>query len=194
MKKAAFLLALFSAACVSTERAQPERKYHLVEAERPPQTSEGGAAVLRIRRFRISPRFDSRNLVYRSSDTGYESDFYNEFLADPASMLTESTRKWLSLSGRFKAVLDPSASLEEDYVLEAYVQSLYGDFRSSPAAVLEMQVFLVRRGSDSIVFQKLYTRSKPITAKSTDALLKGYSENLTSILTELESDAAASTK
>lgn len=194
--RAALLAALAAAAssCISTEKAQPERRYHLIEAERRGAAAEKTDLTIRVRRFRVSPRFDARNLVYRHSDTSYESDFYNEFLTDPASMFTESVRKWLSQSGRFASVLDPSASLEEDLVLEGYVQSLYGDFRSTPAAVLELQVYLIKRGGgkDSIVFQKLYTRAAPVPAKSTDALLKGYSEALASILSELESDAAAS--
>jgi cholesterol transport system auxiliary component len=194
MRKALPLLFLVLCSCISTERAQPERRYHLVEAERTGAAGEKTDLMLRLRRFRVSPRFDSRNLVYRTSDTSYESDFYNEFLADPGSMLTESTRKWLAASGRFKAVLDPSASLDENLVLEAFVQSLYADFRSSPAAVIEMQVYLVKRGSaeDRIVFQKLYSKTTPISEKTTDALLKGYSEGLAQLLTELESDAAAS--
>ncbi len=192
MKKALPLLLLCVFGCISTERAHPERRYHLVEAERAGAAGEKTDVMLRIRRFRVSPRFDSRNLVYRNSDTSYESDFYNEFLADPGSMLTESVRKWLAASGRFKAVLDPSASLDENLVLEAYVQSLYGDFRAAPAAVIELQVYLVRRGSaqDTIVFQKLYTKVTPVTAQTTDALLKGYSQGLAALLSELESDAA----
>lgn len=192
MKKALPLL-LLCAACISTERAQPERRYHLVEAERSGAEGEHTDILLRVRRFRVSPRFDSRNLVYRTAETSYESDFYNEFLADPGSMLTESVRKWLAASGRFKAVLDPSASLDENLVLEAYVQSLYGDFRGPPSAVIELQVYLVRRGSaeDRIIFQKLYKKSVPLQAQTADALLKGYSQGLTSLLGELESDAAA---
>lgn len=182
--------------CISTERAQPERRYHLIEAERSGAKSEQTAGIVRVRRFRISPRFDSRNLVYRTTDTAYETDFYNEFLTDPGSMLTESARKWLSASGRFKAVIDPSASLDEDAVLEGYVQTLYGDFRGAPSANMEVQVYLLRRGGgeDAIVFQKLYSKSLPLAAKSTDALLKGYSQCLSLILAELESDAGASTK
>lgn len=187
---------LFLLGCISTERAQPERRYHLIEAERSGQKGEETSGIVRVRRFRISPRFDSRNLVYRTAETAYESDFYNEFLADPGSMLTESTRKWLAASGRFKAVVDPSASVDEDVVLEGYVQTLYGDFRAAPAANLELQVYLIRRGGaeDAIVFQKLYAKSLPLAAKTSDALLKGYSQCLSAILAELETDAAASIK
>jgi hypothetical protein len=44
--------------------------------------------VLAVREFTIDPLYASRGLVYRKSESRYESDSYNEFVIAPQALLT----------------------------------------------------------------------------------------------------------
>ena len=125
-------------------------------------------------------------------DLRYESDFYNEFLIAPGSLLTEEVRQWLVGSGLFQHVTDTTSPLEPTYILEGTVSVLYGDYRNgaSSAAALGMQFVLVRDVSarTEIVFQKQYAKEVGIREASSEALVNGWNEALRQILKALESD------
>ncbi|MBL8020401.1 MAG: membrane integrity-associated transporter subunit PqiC [Leptospirales bacterium] len=186
---AATLVSLILAGCISTERDSPQKHFYILETTRP--KSEAGPtldAVLKFRKFKVSPRFDTRNLIYRTGDVTYETDFYNEFISDPGSMISESTRMWMTESGNFKAVVDGSSSLAETFVLEGTVQEIYGDFRGQPAAVISLHVFLLAADDSEyrIVFQKVITTSLPLQGKNSESLIRGFNQTLSKQLTELE--------
>jgi ABC-type uncharacterized transport system auxiliary subunit len=142
--------------------------------------------------LRISPRYADKSFVYRTSDAGYESDFYNQFLTSPDTMISEEVRKGLAASPAFKYVVGPATQLQPNYVLEGSVNALYGDFRNlnQPAAVLEIEFFLHNEdtANSGIVMQKRYTKIVPLSGRSPEALIKGWSQALGSILTDLNTD------
>lgn len=181
-----------------SDRQYPARQYFSLDITRkaPPVTAQPG--ILRVRRFRVSPRFDTRSLVYRTGDVQYDTDFYNEYLTDAGAMVSESARNWLLQGGSFATVVDSSSSLSEDFVLEGVIQNLSGDFRSSPRAEVSVQLFLISSSATNggVVFQKLYNRSIALPEKSPRALVVGLGSGLSEIFTELETDivSAASKK
>src|SRR5499433_1733184 len=125
------LLAL-CAACVGIEKSYPDKRYFVREASANPSSANpAGNETLEVSNIRISPRFADRSFVYRTSETGYESDFYNQFLTWPDTMITEELRKGLAASQEFKYVLGPADAQPPNYVLEGSVTGLYGDFRNS---------------------------------------------------------------
>jgi len=191
--RAALLLFVLSAGCVSLERSYPEKRYFVVElGENAQQPNPAGEKTLLVSGLRISPRYADKSFVYRTSESGYESDFYNQFLTSPETMLSEEVRKGLAASPAFKYVVGPSSQLQPNYVLEGSVNALYGDFRNldKPAAVLEIEFFLHNEDSANpgIVLQKRYVKTVPISARSPEALVKGWSQALSAVLTELNSD------
>ena len=183
------------AACVSIdiERSSPEKRYFALEIRAGvhpanPTSNE----TLEVSNLRVSPRYGDKNFVYRISDAGYESDFYNQFLVSPASLITEEVRKGLAHSQVFKHVISSSIQLQSSYVLEGTVNALYGDFRkrNAPMAVLETEFFLnslipTRPG---IVMQKRYAQSVPLSGRSPEALVKGWNEALEAVLASLAAD------
>ena len=181
----ALLLPLFCFACISLERSYPERRYFVIEVKDAQGGNPGDGQILAIANLQISPRYAERGFIYRTSDTEYEADFYNQFLSSPAVMITEETRKALAASSKFKFVVGPTSSLTANYVLEGSINALYGDFRkpSAPAALLEIEFFLHNEnpGSPGIVLQKRYLKSVPLKEKSPEALAKGWSEALEAI-------------
>jgi cholesterol transport system auxiliary component len=190
------LLPFLCAGCVGLEKSYPDKRYFVLEAPANPTPSNPSAnETLQVSNIRVSPRYADKGFVYRTSEAGYESDFYNQFLVSPASLITEEVRKGLTGSQVFKYVISASNQSQPSYVLEGAVNALYGDFRNpnSPRAVLEMEFFLTSEipGKPGILMQKRYAKSLPLTGRSPEALIKGWNQALEEILTALVADLQA---
>ena len=192
-----FLICLFLAGwllpgCIRLEQRAPEKVSYVLAAERPASSSRAKIpGVLQVTPLRISPRFASRSFVYRQSESRYQADFYHEFLVSPASLAQEETVRWLSASGIFSTVSSSSGPLTPDYVLQAKIIDLYGDFRSQqPAGVLEMAFLLLdqRTADIAILLNRSYRFESPLDSTSADALVDGWNTALSRILANLERD------
>jgi uncharacterized lipoprotein YmbA len=189
------LLAL-CAACVGIEKSYPDKRYFVLEATANPSSANPtGNETLEVSNIRISPRYADRSFVYRISEAGYESDFYNQFLVSPSSLITEEVRKALTGSQVFKYVISATNQSQPGYILEGTVNALYGDFRNpnSPRAVLEMEFFLTSEvpGKAGIHIQRRYKKSLPLTGRTPEALIKGWNEALEEILNSVVTDLKA---
>jgi ABC-type uncharacterized transport system auxiliary subunit len=152
-----------------------------------------GKGLLVVRSVDVSPLFESRALVYRTGPETYEVDAYAGFLIAPNQALAIPIRAWLGNSGAFEDVLEPGSLLKGDKELQVHVGELYGDFRKSdqPASVLSLRMVFLDAGSMGKVFlQKDYSRSVPLKQKTAAAVVAGYDEALTSIMTEVAADLA----
>jgi len=195
---AAALLAMLGG-CVSLERLErsyPEKRFYVLEVREP--APAGGAvqdAILQVSTLRISPRYQDRSFVYRISDNGFEADFYNQFIAPPAGLISEEIRKSLIGAELFKYVISASNSQAPSYVLEGAVNGIYGDFRNrnAPAAVIDLEFFLTSDlpAKPGIVLQKRYVKSVPVSSRSPEALVKSWDLALEEILTALIADLKA---
>jgi cholesterol transport system auxiliary component len=187
------LLVTFSAGCVSLERSYPDKRYFVIEIH---DTAKAAATqsdrALLISNLHISPRYAGTAFVYRTSDTAYESDFYNQFLSAPGTMISEEIRKGLATGSGFKYVIGPASELTANYVLEGSVNALYGDFRdlNKPGAVLEIEFFL--RNEDpakpGVALHKRYEKSVPIGQRSPEGLTQGWDQALEAIVADLVTD------
>lgn len=178
------------------KKSYPEKRYYVLDVSRPGEASAPlNEAVLSVRRFNVSPRYEGKGFVYRDGDLSYESDFYSEFLISPGSLVTEEVRQWLAASGLFQRVVASASHLEATEILEGNVVALYGDYReaASPAAVLDVQFFLIKDVSarSEVVFQKEYRETVSLNERSAKALVNGWNEALRQILTALEKDLRA---
>ena len=149
-----------------------------------------------VSRFRSAPQYESKGFVYRKGELDYESDYYNEFLALPGSMISEEVRKWLAKSGLFRFVSDAEDIEESHYHLDGSVKSIYGDYgQGTPArAVFEIRFSLSQKTNDrsAIVFQKDYREQIPVKGNSPEQLVRGWNEALFKILTAFEQDLSQS--
>jgi cholesterol transport system auxiliary component len=189
-------LLILCSGCVSLERSYPEKRYFVIAvSESADRSSSAGNRILSVSNLRISPRYADKNFVYRISEAGYESDFYNQFLTSPDLMIGEEVRKGLSASQVFKYVVGPSNQLQPNYVLEGSINALYGDFRNAKmsAAFLEIEFFVHNEdaANPGIVMQKRYVKSVPLSERSPEALVKGWNDALNEILTALIADLKA---
>lgn len=193
MRMRAFVLASLVAGCSFTQPAVVKQTYLLDAA--PPAAAATGTTkpvALKLGVFNVAPQFAGKALVYRTGESRYEADFYNEFFVAPRAMLMDRTADWLKRSGAFATVLDAQTPLGADYVLEGFAPALYGDFRdaAAPAAVLSLQVYLARvdGARRTIVFQREYAQRVAIGARTPDALVTGLNTALQRILSDLERD------
>jgi cholesterol transport system auxiliary component len=193
-----FILLALASGCVGIEKSYPDKRYFVLEVNHNVNPSNpAGNGVLQVANIRVSPRYEDKGFVYRTSASSYESDFYNQFLVSPAALLGEELRKGLAQSQIFRHVINASSQLEPTHVLEGVVDALYGDFRDpgAPKAVLEMEFFL-RKESPSkaeIVAAKRYAKSVAVNGRSPEALVKGWNEALDSILDSLLADLKSAT-
>jgi cholesterol transport system auxiliary component len=186
------MLALL-AGCIDLAKPYPERKAWVLKAERsgPPAVTATGT-VLKVRRFKVSPRCDGVEFVLRRGDLHFESDFYNIFFETPAAMVTEEAKGWIAASKRFGHVVDFSSHVEATHVLEGNVVALYGDLRAAPKAVLEAQFFLIddRVTPPAIVLSRTYAKSVDAPDGGAEALAKGWNGALAQALEAFEADLA----
>lgn len=192
MKKLLPLLLLALLAGCGNDRPAVERQSFLLEVERTaPAASAPAQGALRVGRVAVASPFDERPLVYRRNDVRYETDFYNQFAADPADMLAEALAAWFGQSGLFQRVVPPGAVATVDYRLETSVSALYVDFQAQPpAAVLNMRWRLVRDSDgDSVV--DLDSRQRVVLAERSPAgAARAYRQALQQALVQLEKAVA----
>ncbi len=186
--------ALVLGAC-SLSRPTPVKQSFLLAAERAGAASTNGVPVaLRVNRFVVAQPFDGRPLVYRAADLRFEIDFYNEFLALPATMLTERTMRWLADARLFSAVVPMNSNVDARHVLEGAVWTMHGDYRNpqAPTATISIRFLLARDDTPGpTLLDRSFTRTVKVTDRSPERLVAAFDEALSGILGELESAIAA---
>jgi cholesterol transport system auxiliary component len=182
-------------ACVSVqlERDYPARRYFVLDAAGDsiaPQANNSG--VLKLAPVRVSPRYNTKEFVYRIAPQNFETDFYNRFLVAPGSLLSDELRQVLRQASLFRYVVDAASEVEPTHLLEAMVDELYGDFSSDGTgnAVLAMSFALSEDAADNpqVAFQRRYEKAIPLKARSPEALVEGWNRALEEILNALIAD------
>ena len=169
------------------------KRLYILDTNRQPEPRQAVShATLDVRPFTIDSAFAGKGFVYRRNEYQYESDFYNQFLISPATMVSEKTRHWLSRSGIFERIHVPGSQLDSTHMLEANIIALYADVRdkSSPSAVMELRVLLIDNDNtpESVVLGETYRASCPLRSDTPDAFVEALDKCLAEILTSLEKD------
>jgi uncharacterized lipoprotein YmbA len=156
-------------------------------------TNAATVRVLGIRNLEIAAPFEGRSLVYRTGDNAYVRDPYAEFLDTPAASLLVAIRERLRDSGSFAVVVEPGSSLRPNTFVEISVTRLYGDFRQpqQAAAVLSMHfVFFDATNGfpGEVLLEREYSRSSALKSATPAALMEGWNQALTQVLTQVTSD------
>ena len=178
--------------CVNLGRSHPEKHSYILEAVHSGETRASiPETVLKVRKFRASPAFEGKELVYRASDARYEGDFYNEWFVPPNAMLTQQTLNWLTKAGLFQYVMDSSGPLPATHRLEGTLTALYGDYRATPTkAILAVQFFFLHEASaeGEVLWHQEYRKEVDVMEQTPEALVKGWNSALRLILSEFEED------
>lgn len=176
--------------CLSLSKSYPEKRSFVLDVGAPPQeTPSNSTKVLKINRLRVSPLFAGRAMVYRTADLQYESDFYDEWFVTPSVLVTQQLQHWLAHSGGFQLVLQGTNHIEPTHFLEGTVTEFYGDFRESPRAILGIEFHLLDAMNEGqLSFRRTYHQDIPLTDRSPDALARGLTEALRTVLVTLTKD------
>ena len=197
MRKTVFLLLsivfIALAGCLGISQPYPDITMYSLNLERKAdQPKEEGALALKMTTFYVSPRFESKSLVYKTSDFVYETDYYNKFMVSPSSMISEQVNQWLSASPKIKYLADSRFSRHVDYTLEGDVLELYGDFRDKdkPKAVLTIELGLLdeAKSPPETVLQEIYSQEIVLDERSVSKLINAFNQGLRNIMLDFEAD------
>ena len=182
---------LLAAGCLSLAKEYPEKRQFVLVA--PPRAEAKGTpsgGVLRVGILRVSPLYEGMELVHRTEDVEYESDFYNEWFVPPGPMLTSAFGDWLRGAGVFEHVLTSSAGVDASVALGGLVTALHGDYRMEPPkAVFGVEIGLASEdAAPRILFQRSYLKEVDVPNRSAEALVRGLNEALRLVLVDLEAD------
>src|SRR5882724_2178711 len=182
--------------CLSRPALQ-RQSFAFSASEAVPTNILATARVLGIRNLQIAAPFEGRSLVYRTGDNAYVRDPYAEFLDTPAESLLVTIREWLRDNGSFSVVVESGSSLKPNTFAEIGVTRLYGDFRQpqQAAAVLSIR-FLFFDATNGypgkVLLEREYSRSIPLKSATPEALMEGWNQALTQVLTQVTSDVQRS--
>jgi cholesterol transport system auxiliary component len=189
---------LISGGCGAVKREPLEVSYFLMQpqfASQEPSAAE--AACLIIRSVSAPPLYRESQLVYRTGDVEFDTDYYNRFMTSPPSQLTRAIHQWADALGWAICPEETAESRTEQYILRPMLETLYGDFRnkSKPAAVVEMQFTLTHTDPTCqcarVLLSKLYSERVDLEASSPAALVRAQGRAVENILQQLRADLAA---
>ncbi len=198
-RRAWLRLALAAAAASSIviaggcSRPAPVKEAFVLEPASPPAAAKAHPGVLRIGTVTVAAPYRGRGFVYRETELKFESDFYREFLVAPAANIGEATARALTEAKVFATVVPPGVPAEPDWVLEGFVDALYGDARDAgkPYAVLAITYYLRRGDGDAPIWSRRYERRVPFATGSAAASVAALNGAFGEILAELARDLAA---
>ncbi len=146
------------------------------------------AGVLRVGTIRVSPPYDAATFVYRLGPTQFDTDYYNNFIAPPASLLTGSLVQWLDTHGPM-TVVDSASGLQSKFRLEGNVTDFYIDSsnKAAPIAVVGGRFFLIRQyqNADELGLELPFHENAPVRSRSPADFAAALSEAWQRVLVKL---------
>jgi cholesterol transport system auxiliary component len=186
-------VALALAGCGLT-RPAPVKETYLLEPPPPPAVAKPQPTSIRVGVVNVAAPFRGRGLVYRASELRYETDYYQEFLIPPSTMLTELTSRALERSKAFARVVPPGSASSADWELNGFVSALYVDIRDNakPAAEIAISFYLFagNRAQEMPAWTRDYQRRAPVPTQTAQAYAAALNAALGEIFTELTRDLA----
>ena len=171
------------------------KQQYLLDPPVPAAVAKPQPTSVRVGGINVAAPFRGRNFVLREADLRYETDYYNEFLVPPATMLTELTTRALERSRAFARVVPPGYSAEADWVLDGFASALYADERDgkklSADVAVSYYLFQSSGGSGMPVWTHDYQKHVPLTGSTTEAYAAALNVAFGEIFTELTRDLAA---
>jgi hypothetical protein len=188
---------LVLAAGCSLTRPSPVKEAFVLEPANPPAVAKTQAGSLRVGTFTVAAPFRGRAFVVRETDLKFDTDYYHEFLVAPNANIAEATARALAAAKVFASVTPAGVPADADWVLEAFVDALYGDARQAgkPYAVLSITYYLRRNDGDFgvPVWSRKYERRLAFTEGNASAYAAALNASLSEIVAELARDLAALT-
>jgi len=180
------------AACSAITRPATVRQTFLIETPPLSAVAQSQPGTLRVGNMSVSASFRGKSFVFRIDELRFETDFYDEFLVPPASMLTEQTARALAGARPFTRIAGPGVTTDADFVLDGFVSALYADVRQAgtPAAELAITYYLTTGGERTPIWWHEYRRHAPMRDASPVAYVEALNAAFAEIVGELARDLA----
>jgi cholesterol transport system auxiliary component len=193
-RRALLLSAAAALAGCSLTRPAPVKETYLLDPPGPPPAPKTQPTSVRVGVVNVAAPFRARQLVYRASELRYETDYYQEFLVQPSSMLTELTTRALERSKAFARAVPTGSGGAADWELSGFVSALYVDVRDAakPAAEVAIAFYLFggQRTLEMPAWTREYRRRAPVPAQTAPAYAAALNAALGEIFAELTRDLA----
>lgn len=185
---------VFLSGCSGFQKPPLTKTYY--DLDIPAVTTDQGsgtkkAAILLVKEFAISPEFDSHAFVYRIKKNQYATDFYNEFSAYPARLITEEIKEGL-FSTKYFAPSTTRYKGDIAFRISGKITRLYADLQTpgAPESVMEIRFTLEKK--DDTGFKKIHTGTYPAREKLSNAdpalIAAGWGKGLGKILLQFIED------
>jgi uncharacterized lipoprotein YmbA len=188
------IAAIVLASC-ALNRPAPVKQQYLLDPPAPAAVAKSQPTSVRVGTINVATPFRGRTFVLREADLRYETDYYNEFLVPPATMLTELTARALERSKAFARVVPAGYSADADWVLDGFVSALYGDERDgkkvSAHVTVSYYLFQSSGGSGMPAWTHDYEKQVPLATLTTEAYAAALNTAFAEIFAELTRDLAA---
>lgn len=192
---AGIALAAALAGCSAFSRPQMVRETYLLQPALP-----AAAAVaphpgsLRIGVVRVAAPYRGRDFVFRTDALRFESNYYFQFLVDPATMVTDGTARVLEAARPFAEVVGPGSGVDADWRLDGFVSALYADVRdpAQPAAELDVTWYLTPADGSARTptWTREYRRRTPMRDATPQAYVAALNAGFGALVSELAADLA----
>jgi len=190
----AVVAAVVVAGC-SVTRPSPVKGTFLLDPPAPAAVAKTQPTSLRMGTITVAAPFRGRTFVSREGELRYESDFYNEFLVAPATMIGELTGRALERAKVFALVAPSASTADADWLLDGFVASLYVDARdpAKMAAEVEISYYLFRTesGGGMPVWTQTYRQRVPLSATTAQAYAAALNAAFGQIFADLARDLSA---
>ncbi len=190
----AIAAAVVLAGC-SVTRPSPVKQTFLLDPPAPAVAARPQPASLRMGTVTVGAPFRGRGFVSRESELRYETDFYNEFLVPPATMIGELTFRALEHAKVFSSIAPAAATADADFILDGFVTSLYVDAREPAKMYADVDVtyylFRADAGSGLPVWTMTYRQRAPLSGPTAPAYAEALNVALGRVFADLARDLGA---
>ena len=133
--------------------------------------------MLTIPRASVAAPFDSRAFQYRVGESLFEPAYYQQWSADPGSLVSAAVSRSLASTGSFIVLAEGAAPGTPVLVLT--VTELYADVRdaTAPRAVLAMQATLVDERGDVLMVRDARS-DEPTSSDPSSDMIEGWAHGL----------------
>ncbi|MCP4473816.1 MAG: hypothetical protein GY821_04475 [Gammaproteobacteria bacterium] len=165
------LLLLLLSACNLPPQRQLNIKTYLFSlptVQEKTTTSDKKLPTIKVNHISASPPFNSKLFIFKLKDANYQNDYYNRFLALPATQLQQIAIYKLKSSGNFSEVLGENSSQIANYAVTFTLRELYIDStqtnRMTAVISIEAKVNKVSLANSKLLFFDHTYRQKMLIA------------------------------
>jgi len=151
-------------------------------------TARRSRKILFVNSTSAIPQFSDLNFVYRTGNTNYLTDYYNEFFTLPTSLVNQIIVHYLSATKLFRLATNDYHAIHFNYILNSKITELYADYRcrNQPKAVITIQFILLNPScSNTILLNKTLSATVPLQQKNSQSLVNAWNIGLKTIMQRL---------